>query len=365
MVREDVDALIELRDLVKTYRSANHQVEALRGVSLDVKHTDVFGVIGLSGAGKSTLVRCINLLERPDSGQVLIDGIDITRQTERQLEQTRQKIGMIFQHFNLMRSKTVRDNIALPLRYLGKSKQETRSRVNELLALVGLEDKGASYPSQLSGGQKQRVAIARALANNPKILLSDEATSALDPQTTESILQLLKKLNRELGLTIVVITHAMSVVKDICNKIAVMENGEVVENGSTYDVFSNPHSETSKRFVSALFSIDKVQQNVSGLWQTGALSTEKIYHLRFCGPTAFNSYISQAVTRFGVDIGIVYGSIEFIQDRPLGSLFVSVRGEPNNVVNLLAWFGQEGILVDTISRDSHLTPIVGKEEGIA
>ncbi|MFV0413621.1 MAG: methionine ABC transporter ATP-binding protein [Oscillospiraceae bacterium] len=252
--------MIELVDVKKEFQTAAGCVRALEGVSLKVERSDIYGVVGYSGAGKSTLIRCINLLEKPDSGRVLVQGRDITGYSQKNLEKTRQGIGMIFQHFNLLRSKTVYENIAFPLRYLRKGKREIDEKVQELLSLVGLTDKAGSYPSQLSGGQKQRVAIARALANDPQILLSDEATSALDPQTTDSILQLLRELNRRLGLTIVIITHEMHVVKEICNKVAVMEEGKIVEHGDTFTVFSNPQTNITKRFTSSLFKVDSAEK---------------------------------------------------------------------------------------------------------
>ena len=230
--------MIELKHIVKEFNDSGRDVHAVNDVSLTIDDGDIFGIIGFSGAGKSTLVRCINLLGRPTSGEVIIDGGDITALSQKELREARKKIGMIFQHFNLMPSRTVAGNVAFPLKNSGLSKQEIKAKVKKLLDMVEIGDKEDAYPSQLSGGQKQRVAIARALANDPKILLCDEATSALDPQTTHSILELLKRLNKELGITIVVITHEMDVVKTICNKVAVMEHGRVVETGDILKVFT-------------------------------------------------------------------------------------------------------------------------------
>ncbi|GHU53115.1 methionine import ATP-binding protein MetN [Clostridia bacterium] len=319
--------MIELRELTKTYKAGSNEVKALDGVSLTVDRADIFGVVGFSGAGKSTLIRCINLLERPDSGSVIIGGTDITAQTEKQLEKTRQKIGMIFQHFNLMRSKTVFENLALPLKYQKRSKRDIEIKVGEILNLVGLSDKRNNYPSQLSGGQKQRVAIARALANDPHILLSDESTSALDPQTTDSILELLQKLNKLLNLTIVIITHEMLVVKQICNKAAFMDKGRVVEQGDLFDMFSNPRTEATKKFTANAFDIEEVQKILRNI-DIKSLTGEngKFLHLVFLGDGANDAHITKVARKFAVDISIIYGGIEIIQSRPIGNLFVVVQG---------------------------------------
>lgn len=232
--------MIRLEHVSKTFQTKDGEVQAVKNVSLHIQEGEIFGIIGFSGAGKSTLVRCINLLERPDSGNVYLEDKDLLKLTPKELRVERQKMGMIFQHFNLMKSRTVYDNIAMPLEHIGWDKNRIKQRVSELLELIDLEERKDSYPSQLSGGQKQRVAIARALANNPKVLLCDEATSALDPQTTQTILDLIKKINREMHITVVIITHEMAVVKEVCDHIAVMENGRVVENGDIVSVFSDP-----------------------------------------------------------------------------------------------------------------------------
>ena len=251
-----VEYVIEIRNLTKIFRNGHNEVRALDDVSLHVKPGEIFGIIGLSGAGKSTLVRCVNMLERPQSGTVLVDGIDITRLGKRELRSARQRIGMIFQHFNLLSSRTVFGNVAFPLEIAGVPKQEIKSRVIELLELVGLQDKIDSYPSQLSGGQKQRVGIARALANRPKVLLCDEATSALDPETTASVLELLQDINRQMGLTILLITHEMQVIQQVCDRVAVIENGKIVESGPVLDVFTKPKTEQARRLVRGVIDID-------------------------------------------------------------------------------------------------------------
>jgi len=241
--------MISIKNVIKSFGSEEQQVVAMNGVSLEIDGGEIYGVIGLSGAGKSTLIRTLNRLEKIDSGEILISGQSIGALNEKELRKTRQKIGMIFQHFHLLSSRNVADNIAFPLEISGWSKSDIKQRVDELLDLVGLSDKANAYPSQLSGGQKQRVAIARALANHPTLLLSDEATSALDPITTRSILRLLKRINRELNLTIVLITHEMGVINEICDKVAVMENGIIIENGEVDSVMNAPQSHVTKAFL--------------------------------------------------------------------------------------------------------------------
>jgi len=242
-------AFLEIKNLYKTFHSEDQTIDVLRGINLSIEKGDIFGIVGFSGAGKSTLIRCLNRLEEPDSGSIKLGEVEITTLPKKELNLRRQKIGMIFQQFNLFDSMTVRQNVAFPLENAGIPKKEINKRVEEILDLVDLNDKINSYPGQLSGGQKQRVGIARALANRPDILLSDEATSALDPQTTVSVLELLKDINRKLGLTIVLITHELDVIRYTCNNMAVLENGEIVEKGSVRDIFLNPTSETGKLFV--------------------------------------------------------------------------------------------------------------------
>lgn len=248
-MREKMEPIIKVENLTKTFTSKSGNVEAVRNVNFEVEKGDIFGIIGLSGAGKSTLVRCLNLLEKPTGGKVIVNGKDLTKLSEKELRKERQNIGMIFQHFNLLMQRNVLGNVCFPMEIAGIKKNEAKKRAYELLKIVGLEDKAVAYPAQLSGGQQQRVAIARVLANNPDILLCDEATSALDPQTTKSILELLKKINREEGITIVIITHSMSVVKEICNNVAVLENGVAVEIEKTEELFKNPKTDIAKKLV--------------------------------------------------------------------------------------------------------------------
>ena len=250
--------MIQLEHLSKTFPGKD-SVHALRDVSLTVRKGEIYGVIGYSGAGKSTLIRCINLLERPDEGTVRVDGVELTALGACALNRERRKIGMIFQQFNLFATRTALDNVAYPLRFSGMSRRDIREKAESLLRYVELEDKRDAYPSQLSGGQKQRVAIARALACDPKVLLCDEATSALDPQTTASILQLIQRLNREMGITVVMITHQMQVVKEACHRVAVMENGRVVEEGDVFSIFAHPQQEITRSFVDSTTNLNKVE----------------------------------------------------------------------------------------------------------
>ena len=250
--------MIQLKNISKSFISKNVKVDAVKNVDLTIVEGEIFGIIGFSGAGKSTLVRCINLLERPTKGDVIVNNKNLMKLSEKELRNERKKIGMIFQHFNLMKSRTVYENISYPLRGTNLNKDQINDKVRSLLKLVDLEDKADAYPSQLSGGQKQRVAIARALSNDPKVLLCDESTSALDPQTTKSILNLLKEVNRKFGITIVIITHEMQVVKEICHRVAVMENGEIVEEGDMFDIFALPKKEITKDFINTTSSLSKI-----------------------------------------------------------------------------------------------------------
>lgn len=340
--------MIELTNVTKTFHTAAGDVEALKGVSLKVDKGDIFGVVGFSGAGKSTLIRCVNLLERPDSGTIVVNGNELTAFSEKQLEQARQGIGMIFQHFNLLNSMTVFDNIAFPLRYGRKSRQEIKKRVDELLSLVDLTEKADVYPSQLSGGQKQRVAIARALATNPQILLSDEATSALDPQTTASIFQLLKKLNRQLGLTIMLITHEMDVVKEICNNVAVMEDGVIVEQQDTFSLFTNPQTDIAKRFANSIFDNRDLEKLLRDENCVQKLTGTHIYHLFYSSDSSMDSHITNAARKFCVDISIVCGSIEVLHGRPIGSLYIAVKGNAEATAAAINYFETVGIHVSSV-----------------
>ena len=348
--------MIEIKDLNKTYHLKTGDVEAIKNVSLKINDGEIYGVIGYSGAGKSSLVRCLNLLEVPDSGSITVNDQKLTwiengefqRLSDHELKTVRKGIGMIFQHFNLLDRSTVFDN---PLKYCGKKKEKINARVRELLELVGLTDKIDVYPSQLSGGQKQRVAIARALANNPKVLLSDEATSALDPEATESILNLLKDLNKKLNLTIVLITHEMAVIKSICHKVAVMEKGRVVEEGLVYDIFSNPQADITKKFIasqSSLSKITKLLEEDSSLVQTG--ENGRLIRLQFEGQSTGKAAVSDISRRFGVNVNIVLANIDILQAGALGNLIVVINGEAKAMEDAIAYLNEHKVKVIDINK---------------
>ncbi len=332
--------MINIQHMNKTFHLKTGDVEALNDVSLNIEAGQIYGVIGYSGAGKSTLVRCINLLETPDSGSLTVgDSGEIVIQNgkpmvsgkalkEKQLGKLRRGIGMIFQHFNLLDRSTVFENIAYPLRYSGMKKEEIDKRVTELLALVDLTDKRDTYPSQLSGGQKQRVAIARALANNPQILLSDEATSALDPDATEAILTLLKQLNEKLGLTIVLITHEMAVIKAICHRVAVMEHGKVVEEGDVYDIFANPQQPITRKFIASSSTLGKAEKMIAdGSPMMQVKPGEKLVRLTFRQDSVGDSVISKISRRFHANLNIVLANVDILQGHPLGAMIAVIGGD--------------------------------------
>lgn len=334
--------VIVLEEVSKTYMTPAGPVPALSGVNLHIRAGEIFGIIGLSGAGKSTLIRCINLLERPDRGTVRIDGRDMTALPEPALRGERRKVGMIFQQFNLLSSRTVAGNVAFPLEIAGVSRPEIAPRVRELLELVGLADKACAYPAQLSGGQKQRVGIARALANRPTVLLSDEATSALDPQTTRSILALLRDITRRLGLTVVLITHEMDVIRQICDRVAVLEGGRVVEEGSVIDVFSRPQAAITRSFLSDLVADVDLPD-----WVRESPNS-RIIHVTSLGSAAVEPVISRMVKQFGVEANIIRGQIDRIQEQPFGVLTLELRGEPSELTAAQAFLLDQGLLVEVI-----------------
>lgn len=341
--------MIKLNHITKTFQTPSLEVHACKDVTLDIGAGEIYGIIGFSGAGKSTLVRCINLLERPTSGQVSVDGIELTSLPEKELRAVRKKIGMIFQHFNLMRSRTVAQNIAYPLKGSGLSEEEINKKVNELLKLVDLEEKANVYPSQLSGGQKQRVAIARSLANDPKVLLCDEATSALDPQTTKSILRLLKHVNEQLGITIVLITHEMAVIKEICNRVAVMENGEVVEEGNILDVFSSPKQQVTRDFIDSTSTINKIYELIETDDPIVQLAKgESLVILHYTAGNTDKALISDVSRQFNIDSNIAFGNIEIIQNTPLGSLVVKLSGEEENIQKTILYLREHNVKVEVL-----------------
>lgn len=351
--------MILLKNLNKIYNTKAGEVEALKDVTLNIKKGEIYGIIGFSGAGKSTLVRCINFLEKPTSGEVIVDEKNLGTLSNKELRVERKKIGMIFQHFNLMKSRTVFENIAYPLKGNGYSKEEINKKVNDLLKLVELEDKSNAYPSQLSGGQKQRVGIARALANDPKILLCDEATSALDPQTTKSILRLLKEVNKKFGITIVVITHEMQVVKEICTRAAVMENGRVVEEGNIFKIFSEPKEKITKNFIDStslltnIYDLIKEKSSVVDIKEN-----EKILKLKYLENSTSEPIISIVSREFNVDTSIIFGNIEIIQDSPLGGLIVIIRGEEVQINKVIAYLKENKVEVEVIKDGRLSTKII-------
>ena len=343
--------MIVIEDAYKTFESGARKVDAVRGVSLTIQDGEIFGVIGYSGAGKSTLIRLINLLERPTSGRIFVNGQELTALAPKELRQARRKIGMIFQHFNLMKSRTVYSNVAYPLRGSPLSKEERRDKVMNLLKLVGLEEKALAYPSQLSGGQKQRVAIARALANDPTVLLCDEATSALDPQTTQDILRLLRDVNRKLGITIVLITHEIAVVKEICTRLAVMDAGRVVEEGAIYDVFSQPKAELTQRFIRTTNNLARFEELLATAPDSLSLKPgDVIAQMEFHGGSAGHALVSTLSREYGVDISIVFGNIDILQATPLGTLIVIFRGPVDQVQKALLAAEKSEVQVEVLRR---------------
>lgn len=338
--------MIKLEGISKIYETKKGKVAAVDNVSLHIKQGEIYGIVGYSGAGKSTLLRCINLLERPTEGSVIVDNVDLTKLPTADLRKARQSIGMIFQGFHLASSKTAAENIAFSLKVAGVPKEKRAERVKELLSLVGLSDKADHYPAQLSGGQKQRVSIARALANNPKVLLSDEATSALDPSTTKSILQLLKKINRELGITIVFITHEMEVVKEIGDRCAVMQDGKIVEEGTTYDIFANPQSDLTKNFIETVLQFTLPETLLKQCEGT-------ILRLQFQGDVANEAVVSDMLKKFPVTGNILHGKVEYIQDDPLGIFIMELNGDKEAIGQAIKYLsdrvGQVEVIQDGYS----------------
>ena len=345
--------MIELINVEKTYFSKAGDIHALKKTNLSIKEGEIFGIIGLSGAGKSTLVRCINMLERPTAGQVFVDGAELTKMSDAQLRKARQNIGMIFQHFNLLTSRTVYDNVAFPLEIQGLSKAEIDNRVRPLLELVGLETRGDYYPSQLSGGQKQRVGIARALASNPKVLLCDEATSALDPQTTKSILELLLDINKKMHLTIVLITHQMEVVTTVCDRVAVIENGVIIEEGDMVDVFINPKTETTREFTKSVVSVELPsiikKEKLSAEYVEGS---KLIARLTFVGDSAGEPIVRGLVKHRNVDVSIISGNIDQLKDMPYGMLLIEVSGDKASIESALNYLDERQLKTEVIGYES-------------
>lgn len=342
--------MIEIQNITKVYKTKNGDLTAVNDVSLSIHKGEIYGIIGYSGAGKSTMIRLLNGLEKPTTGSVIVNGQDIAKASGNELRAARQKISMIFQHFNLLWSRTVEENIAFPLEIAGVPKDKRAQRVEELIELVGLKGRGKAYPSQLSGGQKQRVGIARALANNPEVLLCDEATSALDPETTESILDLLLDINKQIGLTIVLITHEMHVIRKICNRVAVMEAGKVVEQGDVLQVFQHPQAPITKNFVSQ--AAGETQETQASLEQILTnYPSGKIVKLTFAGATTEQPVISQIIKQFDVIINIVHGKISTTTGGSLGTLFVHINGDKQQIQQALQFLKQHEIQMEVIEHD--------------
>ena len=341
--------MIELTHISKDFASGGRTVHAVQDVSLSIGKGEIFGIIGFSGAGKSTLVRCINLLERPTSGSVTVDGKEMTALSARELRQARKKIGMIFQHFNLMPSRTVFGNVAYPLRGSGLSREQIADKVHRLLELVGIGDKAEAYPKQLSGGQKQRVAIARALANDPNVLLCDEATSALDPQTTKAILRLLKDLNEKLGITVVIITHEMAVVKEICDRVAVMEHGRVVEQGEVFNVFADPRQEITRSFIHTTSNLRKIEELIEEDSPVVQLKPgELIVRLSYIQRNVSEPLISTVSRKFDIVLNIIFSDIAIVQDAPIGGTVAIISGEREQITQAIAYLIEKNVGVEVI-----------------
>ena len=342
--------MIELKGIEKTYAGEDGPVHALKGIDLTIQTGEIYGIIGLSGAGKSTLIRCINMLERPTKGQGIIDGRDMTKLSESELRKARKEIGMIFQHFNLLSSSTVYENVAFPLRLAHMDEAEIQKKVMPLLELVGLSGKAHQYPAQLSGGQKQRVGIARALASGPKILLCDEATSALDPQTTKSILGLIQDINQKMHLTVVVITHEMQVIKDICDKVAVIDGGVIAEKGTVLDVFTNPQQPLTKEFISVLLSNDLPAAFRGGeVSDTPVPGSYLLVRLTFIGDSADDPVLAGMIRENpDVETTMLFGNLDQIKRTPYGRMIVGMTGEPAAIDRALSYLKSKNLSMEMI-----------------
>lgn len=341
--------MIKLNNITKIFTLPDKKLTALDNVSLHVPKGQICGVIGASGAGKSTLIRCVNLLERPTHGAVIIDDVDLTQLSDAELVKTRRQIGMIFQHFNLLTSRTVFENVALPLELENKSKAEIQEKTAALLALVGLSDKHNVYPANLSGGQKQRVAIARALASDPKVLLCDEATSALDPATTQSILKLLKEINRTLGITILLITHEMEVVKRICDQVAVIDKGRLIEQGTVSEIFSNPKTELAQEFISSTFHITLPEEYLENLSDTPKhAKSYPIIKFEFTGRSVDAPLLSQASKKFGVEISILTSQIDYAGGVKFGFTIAEVEGDEDAITQAKVYLMENNVRVEVL-----------------
>ncbi|MBK0062967.1 MULTISPECIES: methionine ABC transporter ATP-binding protein [unclassified Acinetobacter] len=335
--------MIEFKNISKFYTQNGQTIPALDQINLTIPAGSIFGIIGYSGAGKSTLVRLINLLERPSEGQVIVNQKEMTALSAKDLRNERTHIGMIFQHFNLLQTKTVAENIEMPLLLLGVDKTKRQARLEELLDFIDLKHKRNAFPDELSGGQKQRVGIARALANHPKILLCDEATSALDPQTTKSVLDLLKKINEEQGITIVVVTHEMDVIERICDQVAVMEAGKVIEHGQTVQIFSHPQHPTTKTFIQTVFQQQLPRKILDNLPNQGI---DTIYRLQFLGKSAHQPVIQTVIREFDIDFNILFSNMTEINGTVIGQMFVQILGNVETVAKAVDYMKKHDVLIN-------------------
>ncbi len=331
-----MEPMIQIRDVTKTFTGKDNQVEALKGISLTIEKGDIYGIIGMSGAGKSTLVRCLNFLERPTTGTVLVEGRDLSAMSGKELRKVRTEIAMIFQHFNLLMQRSVLDNVCFPMEIVGVKKSDARKRAMELLEVVGLTEKAKSYPAQLSGGQKQRVAIARALANNPKILLCDEATSALDPTTTKSILRLLQQINRDYGITIVIITHEMSVVQEICSHVAIIDNGELAEHGAVEEVFTSPRTAAAKKLV---FMVNP---------QAGEMRGRRCVRIVFTENSSFEPVIANMVLECKAPVNILMADTKDIGGIAHGQMLLQLPEDETAAARMIHYLRERKLTVEEV-----------------
>jgi D-methionine transport system ATP-binding protein len=340
--------MISIRNLSKYYKTKYQEIVALKDINLEIKPKEIFGIIGRSGAGKSTLIRCVNGLESPSSGKILIEGTCLTSMNSTQLRNARRQIGMIFQHFNLLQSRNVFENIALPLELVGMPTTQIYNRVNELLTLTHLENHTKQYPHQLSGGQKQRVAIARALANSPKVLLCDEATSSLDPSSTLSILELLRSINYELGITILLITHEMDVVKTICDRVAILHESQIIEECNVIELFTNPKTQVAKDLVRASSRMEIPRPVKEMLQKNATKNSGTILRIAYQGTSASQPILSYLIQQYRIIINILQGYIETIQDQVVGVMIVEVMGDKPNVEKSIQFLEQNGLHVEIL-----------------
>lgn len=340
--------MIKIENLTKLYTTSTGASSGIKDINLYVRKGEIFGVIGKSGAGKSTLLHCINLLTKPDTGNIKINNLEITELSATALRIERRKIGMIFQHFNLLSSRTVFDNVALPLKLAGIDKKQIKERVRELLALVDLSDKTDAYPAKLSGGQKQRVAIARALANEPDVLLCDECTSALDPHTTQTILNLLKDIQKKLALTILLITHEMNVIKQICDRVAVMDHGTIIEQGDVLQVFTEPHQQITRDLIGTALRLELPAEITAAIQQEWHPEAQTLLRFTFVGKRASKPLLSELTSKFATDFSILQANIELIHGEPIGIMLVQTQATEEQLQQILSYTEQQHVKLEVL-----------------